>query len=94
MTPRSAAQFTRLWLDSALLMGEAAAVVSLRTFAMMQGGPKAKREADRMVTEKVAAGVELATTLASGRVRTPQGAARAAVRVAGKRVRANRKRLG
>ena len=47
-----------------------------------------------MVAEKVAAGVELATTLASGRVRTPQGAARAAVRVAGNRVRANRKRLG
>jgi len=42
----------------------------------------------------MAAGIELAGALASGRVRSPQAAARAAVRIAGKRVRANRKRLG
>ena len=47
-----------------------------------------------MVGEKVAVGAELAAALASGKVRSPHGAARAAVRIAGKRVRANHKRLG
>ena len=86
--------WTRLWFDSALLMTDAAAVISLRTLGMMQGGPKAAQEMERMVAEKMAAGVELAGALASGRVRSPQAAARAAVRIAGKRVRANRRRLG
>jgi hypothetical protein len=47
-----------------------------------------------MVSEKAAASLELAATLASGRVLTSHGAARAALRIAGKRVRANRRRLG
>lgn len=94
MTLRTDQRWARLWLDSALLMTDAAAVISLRTLGMMQGGTKAAKEAERMVAEKMAAGAELAGTLASGKVRTPQGAARAAVRIAGKRVRANRKRLG
>ncbi len=47
-----------------------------------------------MVGETVEAGFELAGAVASGRVRTPEGAARAAIGTYGKRVRANRKRLG
>jgi len=94
MTRHPTQAWTRLWFDSALLMTDATAVVSLRMLGMMQGGPKAAKEAERMVAEKMAAGIELAGALASGRVRSPQAAARAAVRIAGKRVRANRKRLG
>lgn len=94
MTRRQTQDWTRLWFDSALLMSDAAAVIGMRTFALMQGGPKAAREAERMLAEKMEAGAELAGQLASGRVRTPHGAARAAVRIAGKRVRANKKRLG
>ncbi|MEQ7873599.1 hypothetical protein ABDK56_06290 [Sphingomonas sp. ASV193] len=86
-------QWTRLWVDSALLMADAATVMTLRTLTMMHGGRAATREGERMVAEKVEAGFELAGRLVSGRVRTPEAAARAALTAAGKRVRANRKRL-
>jgi hypothetical protein len=46
-----------------------------------------------MVGEKVEAGLELAGTLAGGRVRSPEAAARKALRVYGKKVRGKRKRL-
>lgn len=86
--------WARLWMDTMLLTADAAVVVGLRTMRLMAGGPLAVREAERMVTEKVAASVELGAALASGQVRSPRGAARRALGVAGKRVRANRRRLG
>jgi hypothetical protein len=94
MTRRTHQQWSRLWFDGASLMADSAAVIGLRTLALMQGGPAAARECERMVAEKAAAAVELTATLATGRVLTTHGAARAAIRIAGKRVRANRKRLG
>ena len=93
-TSLDAARMTRLWVDSALLMADAATVMTLRTLAMMGGGARAMREGERMLAEKVEAGYEIAGAIASGRVSTPEGAARKAVTVYGKRVRANRKRLG
>lgn len=81
------ADTTRLWIDSNTVMG-------LRVWRMMAGGKSAQREAERMVGEKVEASFELAGAIASGSVKTPEAAARKAVSVAGKRVRANRKRLG
>jgi len=59
----------------------------------MAGGRPAQREAEKMLSEKVEAGAELAGVLAGGRVKSPQGAARAAIGIYGKRVRGNRKRL-
>jgi hypothetical protein len=88
------ARMTRLWVDSTLLMADAATVLMLRTLTMMGGGRSAFREGERMLAEKIEAGFELAGAVASGRIRSPQGAARKAVSVYGKRVRANRKRLG
>jgi len=90
----AAAQWTRLWVDSAFLMADAAAVMTLRTIRIMAGGRPAGTEMQRMVGEKVEAGFELAGAMASGRVRTPQAAARKGVSVMRKRVRSNRKRLG
>ena len=89
-----AAQWTRLWFDTSFLMADAAAVMMMRSLRMMAGGRIASREARRSIGEKVEAGFELAGALASGKVRTPEAAARKAVTVMGKRVRANRKRLG
>lgn len=86
--------WTRLWVDSAFLVADAAAVMMLRSMRMMAGGRAARDEAERMVGEKVEAGFELAGSMASGRVRTPEAAARKALGVMGRRVRANRKRLG
>jgi len=90
----AAHQWTRLWVDASFLMAEAAMVMSMRGWRLMAGGASATKEAERMVGEKVEAGFELAGALASGRVRTPKGAARTAIRTYGKHVRANRRRLG
>ena len=90
----TAAQWTQLWVRSSFLMADAAMVVAMRSVRMMLGGPGSAREGERMLAEKVEAGFELAGAFASGRVKTPEAAARKAVSVYGKRIRANRKRLG
>ena len=88
------AQWSRLWLDTSLLMSDAWTVMMLRSWRLMSGGRPAVREAERMVSQKVEAGAELAGALAGGRVRSPEAAARTALSVYGKRVRGNLKRLG
>jgi hypothetical protein len=87
-------QWTRLWVDTSFLLADTGTVMTMRAWRMMAGGRAAEREAERMVAEKVEAGFEMAGALASGRVRTPEAAARKGLSVYGKRVRANRKRLG
>ena len=89
-----AAQWTRLWVDTSFMMADAAAVMMMRTLRMMSGGRTASREAERALSEKTEAGFELAGAFAAGKMKTPQAAARKTVSVLGKRVRANRKRLG
>jgi hypothetical protein len=90
----STADWSRLMFDTSRLWADAGMVVALRSWRMMAGGPAAKREFRRMVSEKVEAGTELAGALAGGRVRSPEAAAREALNVYGKRVRGNRRRLG
>ncbi len=87
-------QWTRLWLDASFLMADAAMVMSMRGWRLTAGGRFAALEAERMVGEKVEAGFQLAGALASGRVRTPELAARTAIATYGRHVRANRRRLG
>ena len=87
-------QWAGLMVESSFLMADAAMVMGLRSWRMMLGGHAGTREAERMLGEKVEAGFELAGALASGRVRTPEAAARKALDVYGRRIRANRKRLG
>ena len=94
-TPAAAADWSRLMVDASRLWADAGMVVALRSWRMMAGGPgAAEREVERMVSEKVEAGFELAGALAGGRVTSPEAATRKALGVYGKRVRANRKRLG
>ena len=88
------ADWSRLMFDASWLWADAAMVAGLRSWRLMAGGPAAEREVERMLSEKVEAGFELAGALAGGRVRTPEAAARKALVVYGKRVRGNRKRLG
>ena len=87
------ADWSRLMFDASWLWADAAAVTALRSWRIMAGGPGAGREVERMVGEKVEAGFELAGALAGGRVTSPEGAARKALGVYGKRVRSNRRRL-
>ncbi|QIK96914.1 hypothetical protein G7076_11205 [Sphingomonas sp. HDW15A] len=86
--------WSRLMFDASLLWADAGAVMMFRGWRMMAGGPAAAREAERMLSEKVQAGFELAGALATGKAATPHAVARKAISTYGKRVRANRKRLG
>jgi hypothetical protein len=52
--------------DMILASGEAQRVIALRLMKLSRGGPAAIREANQMVSEKVAASVEAAMTLAGG----------------------------
>jgi len=90
----STTDWSRLMFDASRLWADAGMVVALRSWRMMAGGPAARHEVERMLSEKVEAGSELAGVLAGGSVRSPSVAARKALTVYGKRVRANRKRLG
>ena len=92
--PNPPAEWSRLMTDAARLWRDAATVVALRSWRLMAGGPAAERELQRSVSEKVEAGFELAGALASGRATDPAAATRTALRVYGKRVRDNRRRLG
>jgi hypothetical protein len=89
-----AADWPRLMFDVSRLWTDAGMVVALRSWRMMAGGPFALREVEKMVSEKVEAGSELAGALAGGRVKSPEAATRKALSIYGKRVRGNRRRLG
>jgi hypothetical protein len=68
--------------------------MALRSWRVMAGGAAANHELEQMVSEKVAAGFELAGALAGGRVSSPHAAARKALGIYGRHVRGNRRRLG
>lgn len=57
---------SRLFIESTLLTLEAQVVIGLRLARLAEGGADAHVEARRMVTEKVAAAIEAAGTLAAG----------------------------
>jgi hypothetical protein len=74
---------------------DASTVIALRMMRLAAGGALAQREAQRMVTEKVAAAMS-AQAAAATAVMTGRGsrsAAKAAERVYRRKVRANRRRL-
>lgn len=84
----------RLMFDASQLWAEVGMVVSLRFWRMMAGGPAvARREAGRMVSEKIETGSELLGALAGGQAKSPAVATRRALSIYGKRVRGNRRRL-
>lgn len=77
----------RLWYDVATLSFEAQRVMALRLMKLAMGGKQAHAEANRMVTEKVAASMTAAATLLGG------GTGYAVVRQVQRRVRSNSRRL-
>ena len=93
--PRTPTQaWPELAFASWLLMGEASLVIGLRTMRLMAGGPRANREARRMVSEKIAASLTLGPALMAGGLGQSSEALGAAVLAHyGKPVRANRRRL-
>jgi hypothetical protein len=85
--------WTNLMVDASGLWADAGMVVALRAWRMMHGGAAASREFERMLSEKVEAGFELAGALATGGLASPEAATREVIGVFGKRVRGNYRRL-
>ncbi|ODS02350.1 hypothetical protein AUC71_01805 [Methyloceanibacter marginalis] len=81
------AAWMKLAFTSAQAWQEAQVVMSLRAMRLARGGALAQAEATRMVTEKSAALVDAAMTVATG------GSAEKVVRGYRTRVRANKRRL-
>lgn len=86
----------KTWFDSMLFAGEAQAVIALRMMRLAGGGALANAEAQRMVTEKLAAvaAAQAAAGLALATGQSPKVAMRRAMTPIRKRMRANRRRLG
>ena len=94
MTRSSQTSWPELAYQSWLLMGEASLVIWLRSMRLMAGGPLAAREAQRMVSEKLAANMTLGSALmAGGLAQTPEDLSAAALAHYARPVRANRRRL-
>lgn len=89
-----ALEWPGLMADASRLWADAGMVLALRSWRLMAAGLAAQREFERMVSEKTEAAFELAGALSGGRVKSPEAAARKPLGIYGKRVRANRERLG
>lgn len=94
-----ASQSWNPWLtfaSQAMLLGwEAQRVMALRMMRLAAGGPRGQAEAQRMVTEKLAAAAEAQAAVVAGAIEG-RGAQRTGKKMLGvyrKRVRANRRRL-
>ncbi|MFM6933023.1 MAG: hypothetical protein ACKOUT_12360 [Novosphingobium sp.] len=79
--------------QSWMLMGEAASVIWLRSWKIAGGGKGAQSEAVRMVSEKVAAQVELGMEMMTRPMQSPEAATRASLKHYRAKVRSNRRRL-
>ena len=77
----------KFWYDAAMLSLEAQQVIALRMMKFAGGGERARTEASRMVTEKVAESMAAAATLMSG------GSGHTVMKTVRRRVRANARRL-
>lgn len=91
-TPRN--PWLGIGFDAWTLGLEAATVMGLRTMKIAAGGPGAQAEAERMVEEKVAAGLALQSlALTGGLGGSPASAAARTLTHYRRKVRANRRRL-
>lgn len=77
----------KFWQSAAMLSFEAQSVIALRMMRLAMGGSEAHAEASRMVTEKIAASMIAAATLATG------GTGHAVMTQMRRRVRSNSRRL-
>lgn len=81
-------------MDAWALAAESNIVIAQRMAAMTFGGPAAAKEAERMVSEKVAANMALGFDIATGKHGlSPQSIASGSINHYSRKVTANRKRL-
>ena len=82
-------------MDAWALAAESNMVIAMRMGSLALGGPAAAKEAERMVSEKVAANIALGFDLMSGKLgSTPEAIMSGSIAHYSKSVVANRKRLG
>ena len=82
-------------MDAWALAAESNIVIAMRMGSLALGGPAAAREAERMVSEKVAANIALGFDLISGKLGTsPEAILSRSIAHYSKSVVANRERLG
>ena len=94
MTKPAPKTWPELAVESWMLGAEMSMVIWLRSMRMMAGGKLAEREAQRMVSEKLAAAMTLwPAMMAGGMDQSAEEATGRALAHYGKSVRANRKRL-
>jgi hypothetical protein len=89
----AAAKAHALGMDMWMLGLESATVIGLRTMKMALGGAAAEKEANLMVSEKIAAATQLPMVLAGSAGMSPEALTDATLRHYRKKVRANRRRL-
>jgi hypothetical protein len=81
-------------MDAWALAAESNMVIAMRMGAMAFGGPAAAREAERMVSEKIAANMELGIDIATGKFgASPESIMSGSIAHYSRSVVANRKRL-
>ena len=81
-------------LDAWRLGMEASTVIGLRTLKIAQGGANARAETERMINEKIEAGVALQTLAMTGALgSTPASASARTLAHYRRKVKANRRRL-
>jgi hypothetical protein len=84
----------KLGMDMWMLGAESSSVIALRTMKLAAGGTAANAEAERMVSEKVAASMALCQQAMFGQLGTTMpGMGTKAVAGYRRKVRANRRRL-
>jgi hypothetical protein len=82
-------------MDAWALAAESNMVIAMRIGSLALGGPKAVSEAERMVSEKVAANMALGFDLMTGKLgSSPEAIMSGSIAHYSKSVVANRKRLG
>ena len=93
-TPKTPNWFD-IGMDAWALAAESNIVIAMRIGSLALGGPNAAREAERMVTEKVAANITLGCDLMRGKLgNSPEAIVSGSIAHYSKTVVANRKRLG
>jgi hypothetical protein len=81
-------------MDAWALAAESNIVIAQRMSAMAFGGPAAAKEAERMVSEKVAANMALGLNLMNGKLgASPESIMSGSIAHYSRRVRSNRRRL-
>ncbi len=81
-------------IDAWALAAESNMVIAMRMGALAMGGPNAAKEAERMVSEKVASNIALGFDLATGKHGTgPEAMMSGSIKHYSRSVKANRRRL-